>query len=299
MDDAALAEWLALREAADAASRSETVTNAVVSALDRHDQLRVLDLATGTGANVRFLMPRLRNSRQRWLTLDRSGVLLDNIPRRMSEAGYDVAPRSNGWEIRGNGVSCLIEPKVIELATIPDAEVLESPHLVTASALLDLVSDSWLRSLAARCLDMRAAALFAITYNGHSSCSPPEPEDRLVLELFNRHQRTDKGLGGPAAGPAAVAAVVRAFDETGYLVVREASDWNIGPEDVSFQRELIDGWAHAASEIDPGSALTIARWRERRLTHVADGRSHLVVGHDDVGAWLPASRIESRYGDEQ
>jgi hypothetical protein len=289
MDDGALAEWLALREAADAAARSETVTNAVVDVLSRHDRLRVLDLATGTGSNVRFLMPRLRSPLQRWLTLDRSRVLLDHIPRRMTEAGYDVAPTSNGWELRSNRVACLIETKVIDLATIPRGDVLDSPHLVTASALLDLVSDVWLRSLAAWCLDMRAAALFAITYNGRSSCSPPEPEDRVVLELFNRHQRTDKGLGGPAAGPGAVASVVRAFDEAGYLVVREASDWNIGPEAVSFQRELIHGWAHAASEIDPGAALTIAGWRERRLVHVADGRSHLVVGHDDVGAWLPGT----------
>jgi hypothetical protein len=289
MDDGALAEWLALREAADAAARSETVTSAIVDGLGRHDRLQVLDLAAGTGSNVRFLMPRLRSSRQRWLTLDRSRVLLDHIPWRMTEAGYDVSPASNGWEVRSSRVAALIETRVIDLATIPSGDLPDLPHLVTASALLDLVSDEWLRSLAGWCLEMRAAALFAITYNGRSSCSPAEPEDRLVLELFNRHQRTDKGLGGPAAGPGAVASVVRAFDEAGYLVVREPSDWNIGPDAVRFQRELIAGWAGAASEIDPGAALTIARWRERRLAHVASGRSHLVVGHDDVGAWLPGT----------
>jgi hypothetical protein len=213
--------------------------------------------------------------------------LLDRLPQRMTEAGYDVAPTEHGWQVRGHSVSCAIETKIIDLGTIPDRDVLESPHLVTASALLDLVSDEWLRALAARCREVRAAALFAITYNGRSSCSPVEPEDQLVLDLFNRHQRTDKGLGGSAAGPGAVASVIEAFEDAGYLVVREASDWHIGPEARRFQRELIDGWAHAASEIDPGSAPTIAQWRERRLAHIADGRSHLVVGHDDVGAWLP------------
>lgn len=286
MDDGALADWLTLREDADAASRSETVTRAVVAALGRPERLRVLDLATGTGANVRFLMPRLHVSQQRWLTLDRSRVLLDRLPQRMTDAGYDVAPTANGWEVRGHSVACAIETKIIDLATIPERDVLESPHLVTASALLDLVSDQWLRSLASRCRDIGAAALFAITYNGRSSCSPVEPEDDLVLELFNRHQRTDKGLGGIAAGPGAVASAIRAFEEAGYRVVREASDWNIGPEAMSFQRELIDGWAHAASEIEPSAAPTIARWRERRLAHVAGGRSHLVVGHDDVGGWV-------------
>jgi len=32
---------------------------------------------------------------------------------------------------------------------------------------------------------------------------------------------------------------------------------------------------------------TIARWRARRLAHVDAGRSRLVVGHDDLAAWLP------------
>ena len=88
----------------------------------------------------------------------------------------------------------------MDLGALDDEAVFAGRHLVTASALLDLVSESWLKSLAMRCRAAGAVALLTITYNGRSLASPPEPEDAMVLDLFNRHQRTDKGLGGPGGG---------------------------------------------------------------------------------------------------
>src|SRR5690348_13019004 len=54
-----LSEWLARREAADAAARSEDLLAAVLEALPSSRPLRVLDLGTGTGSNVRYLSARL------------------------------------------------------------------------------------------------------------------------------------------------------------------------------------------------------------------------------------------------
>ena len=287
MDDASLAGWLALREAADAAVRSESLTRAIAAALASHDPIRIVDLATGTGSNIRYLMPRI-TGRQQWLAVDRSATLLAELPERISawaiRSGYEVNQERDGFVVRGGGIDCQVQTRQLDLAVIPDVDALARPHLVTASALLDLVSESWLGDLAARCREIGAAALFTITYNGRSQCTPAEPEDELVLQLFNRHQRTDKGLGGPAAGPDAVAVVVQRFEAVGYTVRREASNWQIGPEQTSFQRDLIEGWAHAAAEIEPRLTATINDWRDRRLRHVGEGRSRLIVEHDDVAA---------------
>jgi len=67
--------------------------------------------------------------------------------------------------------------------------------LVTASALLDLVSEDWLAALAARCRESGAAILFALSYDGRIRCSPEEPNDATICALVNEHQRTDKGFG--------------------------------------------------------------------------------------------------------
>ena len=108
----------------------------------------------------------------------------------------------------------------------------------------------------------------------------------MVRELMNRHQRTDKGLGGPAAGPEGSAAAERVFEAAGYQVERAASDWSLGPSEQEFQRQLIEGWAHAASEVAPDQSKTIADWLTRRLARVEAGRSRIVVNHVDMMAWL-------------
>ena len=71
----------------------------------------------------------------------------------------------------------------------------------------------------------------------------------MVRELMNRHQRTDKGLGGPAAGPDAALRAEQCFAGVGYRVRREPSDWTLGPTEHDMQRLLIDGWAHAATDL--------------------------------------------------
>ena len=166
-----------------------------------------------------------------------------------------------------------------------DPEIFEGRNLVTAAALLDLVSESWLRRLAARCREAGATALFSLTYDGRSSCDPVEPEDELVRELMNLHQKTDKGLGGPAEGPDAWSVAARVFEEAGYRVECAPSDWSIVPSEATFQRMLIEGWARAARDIAPHHADTIAGWLRRRLDHLAAGRSRIVVNHVDMVAW--------------
>jgi hypothetical protein len=269
-----LSNWLALREPADVAARSTALTEAVAGVLSADRPLRVLDLATGTGSNVRYLTGRLPDP-QHWLVVDRDPVLLAEVPARMS-----------AWANAG-GSDLGAETRRVDLGALADADIFSGRHLVTASALLDLVSEAWLRTLAARCRESGAAALFALTYNGQFRCSPAEPEDDAIRELMNRHQKTDKGLGGPAAGPDAAACAARCFAEAGYHVRRDASDWVLPPEARELQRQLIEGWADAAAEIAPEQSTVIHDWLARRLAHVESGSSRVIVCHEDLAAWLP------------
>jgi len=283
-----LSEWLALREAADWAARAEALLDHVQPAIARGEPVRVLDLCTGTGSNVRYLMERLA-PRQIWLAVDRDAGLLAELPRHLAEwaVRHECTLETAGTTsyLRGRRLHCDIETRQMNLEAL-DWTLFEGRHLVTASALLDLVSEQWLHVLAQRCRSVGAAALFTLTYNGRSSCQPIEPEDDWILGLFNDHQRTDKGLGGPAAGPDATAIAERAFVAAGYQVERTPSDWSIEPGAAEFQRRLIEGWASAAAEMAPEDSQAIVSWLDKRLAHVAAGRSRIVVHHDDLAAWL-------------
>jgi hypothetical protein len=279
-----LSEWLALREAADWAARSELLVDRVREVLAPIDTVHALDLCTGTGSNLRYLMDRLPKP-QRWLAIDRDAALLEELPAKLTPwaraRGCSVHTGGPATYVRCDRIDSVIETRQMNLERL-DAAIFEGRHLVSASALLDLVSESWLRVLATRCHAAGAAALFAVTYNGGSSCDPAEPEDEMVRELMNLHQRTDKGLGGPAAGPDAAAVTKRVFEDAGFEVQPAVSDWSLGPPDRAFQRMLIEGWAHAATEISPKHTDVVADWLRRRLEHVEAGRSSVIVNHDDL-----------------
>lgn len=269
-------------------ARSPRLVQLVVDAIGDVETLQVLDLATGTGSNVRYLAERLPG-RQRWLVVDRSPDLLALVTDRTASwaaaRGYECHAGATGPHVHHKLLDCEIQTLQRDLQRLDDAGLFAGRHLVTASALLDLVSESWLRSLAESCRHAGAAALFALTYNGESSCLPVEPEDELIRQLLNQHQHTDKGLGGVAAGPDAVACVERCFIEVGYQVRAEPTDWNLGAAQGEMQRYLIGDWARAAGELAPVLAPRISSWRGRRLAHVDAGRSRIIVRHHDLAAW--------------
>lgn len=287
-----LANWLELREPADVAARSAVLTEAVAGAITagQGDTVRVLDLGTGTGSNLRYVVDRLP-ARQSWLVVDRDETLLRLLPARTADWGESRKRRleTDGTEtvIRGSRLECRVETRCVNLDTLETLNIFDDRHLVTASALLDLVSEEWLRVLAGRCRDVGAAALFALNYTGHSSFSPVEPEDDTIRQLLNRHQNRDKSLGGPAAGPDGATCAERSFAEVGFQVRTAASDWVLGSAEDRLQRQLIKGWAEAATETAPAEASRIWDWCARRLAHVESKRSRVVVSHVDLAAWLP------------
>ena len=254
------AEWLALREPVDHAARSLDLARALLATLPGDRPLRVLDLGAGSGSNLRYLLDA-GTRRADFLLIDHDPALLALVPK---------AP----W----------IETRCMDLATLADPTIFDGREVVTASALLDLVSDQWLQALAALCAARGAAVLFALTYDGLIGCSPEDPDDGLIVALVNEHQRTDKGFG-PALGPDAPGAAARCFEQFGYKVQRARSDWRLAPDRRALQQLLIEGWAQAATEIAPARARVIDGWRDRRLAHVAAGWSEIVVGHEDFAAF--------------
>lgn len=264
------ADWLALREPEDARVRSAALVSMIAERLRDAEPLRVLDLGAGTGANARYLDQRLPGGTQ-WLLVDSDRELL-------ARAASAIRP-ADRLETRAADLAVALDPSAGD-----DFDFFSGRGLVTGSALLDLVSEAWLVSLAGRCRDADAAVLFALTYNGTMECTPVEPEDELVRDLVNVHQRTDKGFG-PALGPDAAETAARAFDEVGYEVWREASDWELGPASAQLQTQLVEGWADAAEAVSPERAAVFREWKARRLEHIAAGRSRVVVGHEDLAAW--------------
>jgi len=160
------AEWLTLREPYDLNSRNPTVIDAVAAALEPLSSVRIVDLASGTGSTIRALSPFLP-ARQSWKLIDNDLGLL---------ARAAATPRA----------------KQVAATTIPldlnrDLEAaLDGPiDLVATSALLDLVSESWLDRLVVEIAARSMLFYAALSYDGRTKLSPPDPLDAAIAAAVN------------------------------------------------------------------------------------------------------------------
>ncbi|MGF1467283.1 MAG: class I SAM-dependent methyltransferase [Sandaracinaceae bacterium] len=282
------ADWLALREPVDHRTRSRVLEARLRLSLQGKSAIHVVDLAAGTGSNLRHLAPSL-TPEQSWRLVDQDARLLGEARRRLARWA-DGEMEVEGSTLRLAKDGRRLEVRLEEGDLGADLEpVLAGAELVTASALLDLVSDDWLQRLA------RAAScpvLLALTYDGRARWSPPRPFDDAIREAVGRHQRSDKGFG-EALGPEAAKAARRAFQAEAMEVHGEASDWRLGPGDAALQLRFAAGWRDAALEEGSLSQGDIAVWWRARRGVIEAGRSYLVVGHRELLA-LPPSRTSSR-----
>jgi hypothetical protein len=284
------AEWLCLREQLDAVSRATELATIAIDKLranrprNSNCPVQVFDLGAGAGANIRYMAPRLPLS-QNWLLVDQDPSILDAANHQTREwaksSGHQAVECGQRLTICAPAFSCTIGSACLDLATSLDRLAFSDEALVTASALLDLVSEGWLQALAHRAAAAGAMVWFALTYDGRIQLLPAEPEDLEIRKLFNVHQRTDKGFG-MALGPEAARVCEKVFAKLGYRTWTAPSDWHLGSAQHELQRALLDGWFNAACEIAPEKRRRLQSWRDRRHSHIANGRSEVLVGHVDI-----------------
>jgi SAM-dependent methyltransferase len=281
------ADWLALREPFDTAARAgATAVAATAAAWLGPAPRRIVDLACGTGANLRALAPRLGRG-QHWRLVDHDAALLAALPEALrhwaGRHGYAVALSAGGTlAIDGPGFDATVVCQRLDLACELSALPLPPGALVTASALLDLVSAPWLDALIAWAAPARATLLFSLNVDGRLAWQPTDVADHPVHAAFAAHQRRDKGFG-PALGPTAVAEAMGRLRAAGWLVESARSDWRIdGARSPAMLQALIDGTAAAAIEQAPGLRDTVLAWQQRRSAGRPAAR--LVVGHLDLAA---------------
>jgi hypothetical protein len=166
--------------------------------------------------------------------------------------------------------------------------------LVSASALIDLVSGQWLQALVEEVADKRAALLIVLSYAGRFELDPQHPDDDLLRALVNQHQHGDKGLGA-ALGPSATATLTAELQSFDYEVHIGASDWQLGmsegegegEEHAELARQLMHGWVNAAVQQDSNQRVRLRAWLDARERQLVAGGLCIRVCHEDLLALPP------------
>jgi SAM-dependent methyltransferase len=271
-------QWLALREPADVRARDPGLLAALAAHLAGREQVEVVDLGCGTGANIRATAPVL-GPVQTWTLVDHDPVLLEAARTALLAWADEASENGEAVALKKAGRAIAVRFRQADLMQNLEAVVGGQPDLVTASALFDLCSVDFIRRVARAVAAEGAAFYTVLTYDGVQTWSPAHPADADMTAAFNAHQETDKGFGS-AAGPAAPEALALAFREEGYAVLEAPSPWRIDSSDQALLEMLADGFAAAVAEIGRVAPDKIADW-------LAVRRNGSVVGHIDTLALPP------------
>ncbi|MEU9626590.1 class I SAM-dependent methyltransferase [Streptomyces luteogriseus] len=258
-------EWLELREPADASARAHDLLDPLrirLANLPGKSGVVIHDLGCGTGSMGRWLAPRLDGA-QHWILHDRDPYLL--------HFAAVSSPRS-----AADGSRVSVETRRGDVARLtPDA--LQGASLVTASALLDVLTREEIDTFAAACAGAGCPALLTLSVAGRVELTPSHPLDAELVQAFNDHQRRDGLLG-----PDAVTAAAEAFSEHGATVRLHPSPWRLGPEQAALTEQWLRGWVGAAVEERPELRAEADVYLTNRLAALAAGELRVTVHHVDL-----------------
>ena len=258
--------WLALREPADAAARALDLVEEVRHLLPASTPAVVHDLGCGTGSMARWLAPQLSGP-QHWVMYDRDADLL-------ARAAVGAPP------VTADGSRVTVETRQRDITRLGQRD-LSGASLITASALLDMLTATEVERIARSCVDAGCVALLTISVTGRIALTPSDPLDDVIASAFNEHQRRT-GDDGRLLGPDAVGAAADMFARLGAEVVIRPSPWRLGASDTALTTEWFKGWVSAACEQRPELTAATRAYVEHRLADAAAGRLRVTVHHHDL-----------------
>jgi SAM-dependent methyltransferase len=273
------AQWLALREPADHRARDIALQSLVIHDLERLARMRagplkLVDLGSGSGSNLRALAPLLPEH-QHWTLVDYDPALLQAARAACIAWADQVIENDVSLKLIKNNKHVTISFRCEDLSSNIEAVLAEPSDLITAAAFFDLVAVDWLK----RFCGLLATPLYTVlTYNGIENWTPSEPNDAAMLKAFHAHQQTDKGFGA-AAGPTAAGVMESLLHARGFVVSSASSPWKLDTNDHALIEQLATGSAGAVRDTGLVSQQDVDAWQRSRCQ-----ASTCEIGHTDLYA---------------
>jgi hypothetical protein len=259
-------EWLDLREPADAAARSRDLVEHLQRHLPATGRRVIHDLACGTGSMGRWLAPLLPGP-QHWVLHDRDADLLHVAAADLPGPAAD-------------GAAVVVETRRSDVTQLRPDDLADAT-LITASALLDLMTQAELAGLIDVCAKAGCPLLLTLSVVGRVDLAPADPLNSRVAAAFDAHQRR-MTVGGRLLGPDAVAAAIEGFRRLGAEVLVRPTPWRLGAAEADLAAEWFTGWIGAACEQEVELASDAGSYTRRRLAEARAGQLAVTVGHDDL-----------------
>ncbi len=250
-------KWLNLRETVDRNSRNKRILYLINKFFKNKKNIRIVDLGSGAGSNYRFLKSRLLNN-QYW-------------------SFVDISHQSTNYFKKNIKLSSKIKKtnfKIVDVINNLEKINFNDYNLVTGSAFLDILPKTWFKNFYKLNVDTEIV-YFALNYNGNFKFFPKHKDDKKILNIFNKDQKSDKGIGEVAVGPDCTELINKAFKRTHKRYVLD-STWDVS-QNYKFQIYFLN----FCREIIQKNKLNFDDWLKFRLKCINEKNSRFILNNTD------------------
>ncbi|MBX2882492.1 MAG: class I SAM-dependent methyltransferase [Granulosicoccus sp.] len=261
--------WLNQRQPHDDKARNQTLLKRVIdllksSALGKETAPVVADLGSGTGNNVLYLQKHLSTDTHYQL-IEQHQFLLEESRRRLGSLSADFNSRVTFYQSNIDSW----------LGTQPT-------DLLTNSALLDLFTETELRSLLLHIETLKTPMYSSLNYRA-VRFFPNDPDDNLYIQLFEQHMSRELDRGRPL-GAATCATLERLIRRSNRLQLFAGhSDWLVPATDSEFISTNIDFYEKGIGDIITGTQQqhSLDQWISNKRRLIDKHALSLTVQHKD------------------
>ena len=250
-------KWLNLRESVDRNSRNKKILYLINKFYKNKKNIRIIDLGSGAGSNFRFLKPRLSNN-QYW-------------------SFVDISHQSTNFFKKNIKFSSKIKKtnfKIVDVINNLNKITFNDYNLVTGSAFLDILPKKWFKNFHKLNIDTEIV-YFALNYNGYFKFFPKHKDDKKILDIFNKDQKSDKGIGEVAVGPNCSKIINSVFKKSHKTYVLD-STWDVN-KNFEFQIYFLN----FCKDIIEKNKLNLDHWLEFRLKSIKEKNSRFILHNTD------------------
>lgn len=279
-------DWLEERYRFDVAARNPSVEAACLQHFTQASPINIIDIGAGTGANFVYLAEKFPQH-QRWALVDLNPTLLKRARERLKNwamaKGYGLREKKKTLLMRQNDQHIEVEFLSGSFLELPRLLPLHNYHLVTASAVFDLLSKPMLKHLVQVFHDHRLALLTTLNYESMSYL-PKAPEDEHWIGVYEAHMKREQGFG-QALGPDCGSFLKECYAPLPKAQLLSApSRWQIEPNDIHLHRHLLAFLEESLQEmVSAGySGKGLRQWLNEKQQLLEEQQLRLTVNHSDL-----------------
>ena len=251
--------WLFQREKIDNISKNKLIIKKINRYFKSDQNIKLMDLGTGTGSNFRFLSKKIVQKKQHWTLID--------ISKKSLLAAKNKISISNKIESLS-----IINKNLIKNINQVDFNEFD---IVTGSAFLDIMPLDWFKKFYQQNKKTKII-YFAINYDGFFQFYPKHKHDKKVLHLFNNDQKSIKYKKVKAVGPDCTKIIEKQFLKT-HKTFSFNSNWDIN-NNKKFQLMFLN---FCENVINKNKINNLNEWLEYRKNQIKKNESRLIVNNKD------------------